>query len=176
MPEDALAYLAWAAVCVVAGLALFLAEFFIISFGVLGTAAGGCMIAAIVLAFLAGPLPGAVACFLVPLASILTIRSGLRRMQRSRLVVQAEIDDDAGYHHFTEQIGVAVGSVGELVTHARPTGRARFPGGECDVQVRGQVLDRGAGVEVIAIDGSIIHVRGADSDAASTLSSERSPS
>jgi membrane-bound ClpP family serine protease len=45
-----------------------------------------------------------------------------------------------------------------MVTRARPSGRARFDGGECDVQAQSGVLARGAKVTVLRIDGPIVFV------------------
>ena len=45
-----------------------------------------------------------------------------------------------------------------MVTPARPSGRARFDGGECDVQVQGRPLETNAKVMVKRIDGPIVFV------------------
>ena len=50
------------------------------------------------------------------------------------------------------------GASGVMVTPARPSGRARFAGGECDVQAQSGVLARGAKVTVLRIDGPIVFV------------------
>ena len=54
-------------------------------------------------------------------------------------VPRSEVAEDAGYRHVAERLVVGPGARGVLVTPARPTGRARFAGGECDVQVHGPV-------------------------------------
>ena len=66
-------------------------------------------------------------------------------------------------HHCNRPIDVAVGAHGEMITAARPTGRAQFPGGACDVQARGGALERGAKVVVRKIDGPIVFVDEASS-------------
>ena len=85
-------------------------------------------------------------------------RWGIRRVRRSSLVPQSEVVADAGYRHVAEQMGATEGATGEMLTPARPSGRARFAGGECDVQCRGGTLEVGASVRVVAIDGPTIFV------------------
>ena len=140
------------------GLALLIAEFFVVSFGVLLVGAIASAAAAIYFAFSAGDLAGWSFVALVPLAAAGVTRWGIQRVQRSHVVPQAEITADAGYHHVAERVGVQPGSLGEMVTPAHPSGRARFSGGECDVQSRAGALERGAGIRVVAIDGPIIFV------------------
>lgn len=144
-------------------LGLIALEFVLISGGALAITAVACAIAAVWFAFAAGPLSGWVFTLLVPISGFLAIRAGLRWMQTSSMVVQSEITDHAGYAHAAASHGVAVGSLGELVTDAYPTGRARFATAthgtaELDVAVRGAVLGKGAAVVIKAIEGATIFV------------------
>jgi hypothetical protein len=98
---------------------------------------------------------------------------GLKLLRRSRAtVVATELTSDAGYHLLADQHGITPGSLGELVTRAFPTGRARFAGRNgavvLDVAVRGGVLDQGARIVVLAIEGPTIFV-GPASNAGSTF-------
>ena len=96
---------------------------------------------------------------LIPVGALFVARWGLVRIRSSRSAVpKSEVVADAGYRHVAERLAVGPGSQGVLVTSARPVGRARFAGGECDVQVHGPVLERGAEVVVERIDGPIIFV------------------
>ena len=141
------------------GAVLLVLEFFVVSFGLLAAGAAASTVAALYLAFLAGEAVGWVLLVSVPLLAWHITRWGLGRIRRSHVVPKSEIRSEAGYHHATERLGVGPGSVGVMVTPARPSGRARFPGGECDVQTRGRPLESAARVVVVAIDGPTVFVR-----------------
>jgi membrane-bound ClpP family serine protease len=133
-------------------------EFFVVSWGLLAIGSLAAAVAAIVVAFSVSAAAGWALVVATPVLAWLIIRWGLARLQGSSLVPQAEITADAGYRHLAEQLGIAVGAVGELITDAMPTGRARFAKGEIDVAVRGTTLPRGHRVVVQAISGAIILV------------------
>ncbi|NKC11484.1 MAG: hypothetical protein GKR94_04540 [Gammaproteobacteria bacterium] len=137
---------------------LLVAEFFIVSFGVLLVCAIVSVVAGVYFAFLAHEIAGWAFVVVVPLLAVAVIRFGLQKVRESNVVPKAEIKAEAGYHHVADRMGVSVGTLGEMVTAARPSGRARFSGGECDVQTRGQPLERGAQVRVTQIDGPIVFV------------------
>lgn len=139
-------------------LALLVAEFFIVSFGVLAVAALAAAAGSIYFAFAAHDAAGWLFVVTVPLLGAATLRWGLRRIQQSHVVPQAEITGDAGYHHVAARLGINVGSQGVMVTMARPAGRARFAGGECDVYAQGMALERDAPVVIVSIDGPSINV------------------
>ncbi len=139
-----------------AGLVL-VAELFIVSFGALALLSLGLAIAAMVYAFSASSLVGWTFVIVAPLLGGVIVSRCLRALQRSRLVPKAEISDDAGYHHVAAALGIAIGTQGRLVTAARPTARARFAGGECDVMVDGSA-EAGAHVTVQRIAGATIYV------------------
>ena len=150
--------LAMACLLLLLSLGILVAEFFLVSFGLLAVAAVATAGAAIYFAFVASDLVGWLFVVIVPLLAGATVRWGIARVQRSGLVPQAEISADAGYHHLTQELGVIVGTQGEMVTPARPSGRARFEQGECDVQTHGRALERGALIVVTAIDGPQVFV------------------
>lgn len=150
--------LLYAVVLLLVGLALFVIEFFVVSFGVLTVAAVLSVTAAIYFAFSFSDLVGWLFAIATPLIGVMIVRWGLRRIRTSSMVPQTEITADAGYHHVAERLGIAVGSVGTLVTSARPSGRARFAGGECDVQVQGLPVEPDTKIVVKRIDGPIIFV------------------
>jgi membrane-bound ClpP family serine protease len=147
----ALALLALAAV-------LLVMELFVVSFGILAVAALVAAAGAIYFAFLAGDVAGYTITLATPLLAVVIVRWGLRRIQASTIVPKTEITAEAGYHHVADRLGVKAGSVGVMVTPARPSGRARFEGGECDVQAQSGALERDAAVVVKRIDGPIIFV------------------
>jgi membrane-bound ClpP family serine protease len=138
--------------------ALLVLEFFIVSFGLLLAASLACVAGAIYFAFQAGDVAGWVVITLVPPLGYFISRWGLRRIQTAGLIKQTEIRGEAGYHHFTDSLGIAPGSLGVMVTPARPSGRARFSGGECDVQMTSGVLEVGNEVTVERIEGAVVYV------------------
>ena len=134
-------------------------EIFVVSFGLLLIAAIACAIGSVWYAFAAHDAVGWVSAIVIPIGALFVARWGLARIRSSRSAVpKSEIVADAGYRHVAERLAVGPGSEGVLVTSARPVGRARFAGGECDVHVRGPVLEAGAQIVVEHIDGPIIFV------------------
>lgn len=142
----------------VVALVLLLAEFLIVSFGILAVLSFGCAVTAIAIAFSATPAAGWTLLALTPPAALLVCWWGSRRLLASRMVPKAEIGDVAGYRHAAELAGAKPGVHGELVTDAMPTGRARFAKGEADITVEGPALMRGAQVTVLRIEGPLIIV------------------
>ena len=149
--------LAMACLLLLLSLGILVAEFFLVSFGLLAVAAVATAGAAIYFAFVAGDLVGWLFVVIVPLLAGATVRWGIARVQRSGLVPQAEISADAGYHHLTQELGVIVGTQGNGDPRTA-SGRARFEQGECDVQTHGRALERGALIVVTAIDGPQVFV------------------
>ena len=138
---------------------LLVLELFVVSFGILLVASIASAVGAIHYAFVASDATGWAMAAAVPVLAVVLARWGLARIRKSRrLVTQSEITAEAGYHHHAEKVGVHPGAVGVMVTPARPSGRARFDGGECDVQVQSCSLGRGAKVVVLHIDGPIVFV------------------
>ena len=154
----------WTALLVSLGLLgaaaiLVVLEVFVVSFGLLLIAAIACAGGSIWYAFAAHDAAGWASAIVIPVGAFFVTRWGLVRIRSSRSAVpKSEVVADAGYRHVAERLAVGPGSEGVLVTSARPVGRARFVGGECDVQVRGPVLEAGAEVVVEGIDGPIIFV------------------
>lgn len=165
----------WAVVLLILAAGLAIVEFLVVSWGMLLVGASISALAAIALAFHASETAGWVFVAIVPVIFIVVIRAGFGLMRRnSAAVLPTEITADAGIHHAAAAAGVAVGTIGELMTNAFPTGRARFAGPrgpvELDVQVQGAVLAKGARVTVLAIDGPTIFVGGVPGDVSGTAS------
>lgn len=150
--------LALAAILVAVAVALLTLEFIVATGGMLAVAAALTALIALVPAFMVSTTTGVVVLALLPLVAGLVVRWGLRRLVRTHAVPHAEIVDDAGYHHLADHLGVAIGSSGELVTDAMPSGRARFATKagpvEIDVRVQGAVLGRGQRVVVTSLHGA----------------------
>ena len=159
----------WAVALLVLATLILVLEFFVVSFGMLSMVSIACVMGAIYFAFLAGPLVGWSFSLATPVLGWLIVRWGVKRIRTSQLFVpQSEVTGEAGYHHVADRIGVTLGAVGTMVTAARPSGRARFDGGECDVQVQGRPLEKEAMIVVKRIDGPIIFVAPLDDEASET--------
>ena len=156
--ETAISDTLLAIVLIVVGIVLLLLEFLIVSYGLLAIGALGFAIAGIALGFSASPVVGWVLFALTPIITAVVVSWGFKRLQRSPLVPKAEINDDAGYRHTAEQLGISIGACGTLVTDAMPTGRARFEHGEVDVQVIGRAAMRGESIIVRRIEGPTVIV------------------
>lgn len=158
-------HIGWAVALLVLAAVILVLEFFVVSMGLLSVVSIACVAGAIYFAFLAGDIVGWAFTVVTPVLAVLIVRWGVKHIRTSRaLVPQAEVTGEAGYHHVADRIGVAPGAVGSMVTPARPSGRARFEGGECDVQVQGRPLETNARVVVKRIDGPIIFVVPMDDD------------
>ena len=159
MSEFDWTFAGYAAALLALGGVLLLLEFFIVSFGLLMAGAVASTVAALYFAFRAGEPLGWIMVIVVPVLAVFVVRRGLARLRASPIVPKSEITGEAGYHHVADRLGIAPGSLGTMVTPARPSGRARFPGGECDVQMRGGTLEASERVSVVEIDGAIVFVR-----------------
>ena len=159
MPEIDWTYTGYAVALLALGAMLLVFEFFVVSFGLLLAGAIASTATAIYFAFRAGEPVGWSMVIVVPILAVFLVRRGLARLRTSHIVPKSEITEEAGYHHVADRLGIGPGSIGTMVTPARPSGRARFPGGECDVQVRGGTLETSDRVVVGEIDGAIIFVR-----------------
>ncbi len=157
----------WLAVgLLILAVALLVLELFVVSFGILLVGSIASALGAIHYAFAAHDAAGWAMAAVVPILAVGLGRWGLARIRRSRtLVPKSEITAEAGYHHHAQAVGVHPGATGVMVTPARPSGRARFDGGECDVQVQSGSLGRGEKVTVLRIDGPIVFVAPAGSEA-----------
>ena len=100
---------------------LIIIEFLVISGGLIGVAAGGAAIGAIVV--VCSSPHGWIMVVLVPIVFSAPYARNPPHAEFI-LVTQATIDGDAGYEHVAEERGVKDGSLGELVTDAFPTGHA----------------------------------------------------
>jgi membrane-bound ClpP family serine protease len=143
---------------------LLVLEIFIVSMGLLAFLAIGCAAGAVYFAFVAHDGFGWGMVVAIPLLGTIIVRWGLGRIQRSSIVPKTEIAAEAGYHHTTDRLGISVGSVGEMVTPAHPSGRARFEQGECDVRTPSGSLERGETVVVTTISGPVVEVRAMETE------------
>jgi len=140
------------------GLVLLILEVFVISFGLLSLLALAALAGSVYFAFQVNALIGWLFVIIAPVLAFLVARYGIRRIKRSSVVPKEEITADAGYRHAALRLGIEVGSHGVLVTPTRPSGRARFDQGECDVYSPGLALESGDTVVVTSIEGPTVTV------------------
>ncbi len=140
------------------GLVLLILEVFIISFGLLSLLALAALAGSVYFAFQVNALIGWLLVIIAPVLVFLIARYGIRRIKQSSVVPKEEINADAGYHHAAKRMGIEVGSKGVLVTPTRPSGRARFEQGECDVYAPGLAMETGDRVVVTSIEGPTVTV------------------
>ena len=138
--------------------ALLILEFFIVSFGVLLALSLAALGGSIYFAFKASSAVGWIFVVATPVLAFYLTRWGIRRMRESKLVASHEITAEAGYHHRTDQLGIKPGETGVMVTPGHPSGRARFAGGECDVQAVSGALDADQRITVSRIEGPVVYV------------------
>lgn len=167
------AALTWAIVLLLLSVVLAVVEFLVVSWGMLLIGATVSAIAAVALAFHADPVAGWIFVILLPILGVAVARVGFRLMRRNTAaILPTEITAVTGPGEAAQRAGIAPGTLGELVTAAYPTGRARFNGPHgpvtIDVQVQGGALARGDRVVVLGIDGPVISVAPAR-DTVSTL-------
>jgi len=141
------------------GLVLLILEVFVISFGLLSLLALAALAGSLYFAFQVSTLVGWLFVIIAPVLAFLIARYGIRRIKQSTVVPKEEITADAGYRHAALRLGIEVGSQGVLVTPTRPSGRARFAQGECDVYAPGLALESGDKVVVTSIEGPTVSVR-----------------
>jgi membrane-bound ClpP family serine protease len=158
----ALEPLLFAVALLVVAAALLVLEFFLVSFGILLVMALAAVGGSIYFAFQSADWVGWVFLCIVPVIAFFITRWGIARVQRSKLIPKREITAEAGYHHLADRFGIGLGSVGEMVTPAMPSGRARFGGGEVDVRAMSGSLERGRPVRVERIEGPAIYVVAVD--------------
>jgi len=147
-----------AAGLLLAAVVFLILEVLVVSFGVLAVLALALAVGAIVQAFAAGDAAGWTFIVVTPILGAAVVAWGLRRLEHSRIVSHAVIGGHSGASGIAERLQIATGSRGRMLTDAYPSGRARFPGGVCDVQVEGGSLERDTPIIITGIDGPMIYV------------------
>jgi len=174
----------WEVVLIVAGLALVLAELFLIpGTGLAGVGGVLCLLVGLVATFVSGDLSSeqGQTQMWTGLATTLTSIFGagvimwlISRQLHSfpvinRLILHEALPAPAGQQtdeptSLLQAMGGAsaprlhVNDVGSAVTDLRPAGRANFDGRLLDVQSTGAYIPRGASVRVVAVEGMVIEV------------------
>jgi membrane-bound ClpP family serine protease len=138
------------------GMVCLFAEFFLFPgltiSGVLGAV---CLIAGVILGYRQLGFTGGNVLFLgTLLAAGFIFRAGLRRLSSSDMAVHEAIDSKVN----VRQVEVKLGDAGVAISALRPGGTARIAGTRLEVFTRGEFIDSGRSIEVVAVDESKVTV------------------
>ena len=150
------------------GFALILLEVFVIPgfniFGILGfaTVCGGVYIAYVKL----GPAAAAAVGLLAVAGTATLIWLLVRNRAWQRLVLATETDRASGYDSAPAGLAGLVSESGVALTPLRPSGRAQFGDQFVDGVTEGDVIETGARVEGLSVNGNRVVVQGQSASAA----------
>jgi membrane-bound serine protease (ClpP class) len=150
---------AWIPIALIAvGVAAILLEMFVPSFGIIGVAGFGCLIASVALAYarLGGTLGTvflAAVLVLAPALVFLGLKLFPRTFFGNWLIHREELVTPAGRH------ADLTGAAGQALTDLRPSGTALIDGQRVSVVTGGEYIGKSEPVTVVAVEGSRIVVR-----------------
>lgn len=144
----------------IAGIGVLMAEIILPSMGVLTVLALSLLAYSIYMVFTqistaAGFLFLAADLVVVPVAII----AGFKWMARSPVTLRTSLSRKAGVSSQSEDLENALGKTGTAATDLRPSGTAIVEKKRIDVVTRGEYVDKGAEIVVIAVGGNRVVVR-----------------
>lgn len=163
----------------VAGLFILVLELFLPSAGTLLILAIGCILASVAVAFMVSTMLGLIFFIVVCILAVILPGIGLEMWKRSPIgrrmmlgipgpggtspgdpVATAEIDDrPSSLTRSTFDYGSLRGAVGRTLTPLRPSGMTDFSGRRIDTVAEGVMIERGAYVKVVDVQGNRVIVR-----------------
>lgn len=156
----------WACILlVVAGFAAIFVEFFVPAGGLVGLAGLGSIITGIVFAYTDyGNIAGTALVILAVVGTPATLIIGFKIFPRTfmgrRLILSEAQRQDTGYTASTsEKYAGLLGREGVAVSPLRPVGTMKIDNDKFSVVTEGEMIEAGATVKVIAVEGSRIVVR-----------------
>lgn len=139
-----------------AGILLLIAEIFLPSFGVAGILGIAAIIAGV--AATVETIVGGILLFLGILAVaalLMFLAYKLFAGKRSRFILKDTVGEESPY-----DLGISLGEEGIALTPLRPAGRGEFQGARrLDVLTRGEFIEKGTLITVIAIEGRKVFVK-----------------
>ena len=150
---------------VLVGFATIFIEFFVPAGGLVGLAGVGSMVVGIVFAYsdhgtVAGTIVLVVALVGTPATLIIGFKIFPRTFMGRRLILTETQQQDAGYSASTsEKYTGLLGSEGSVVSPLRPAGMVTIANQKYSVVTEGDMVEIGACVKVIAVEGSRIVVQ-----------------
>jgi membrane-bound serine protease (ClpP class) len=162
-PESGEAAIGLLVLLVAIGLGLVVAEVFFVSFGILSVGAAVALVSAVFLAFTQhGQATGFVFLTLATVGVPITVVYALRYLPRTRIgkALILSAPDHAAVSGAAEEPGLEalLGKHGETVSDLRPSGFARVDERRVDVVSRGELIERGTRIRVIAVEGNRVVV------------------
>ncbi len=173
---DQVQYIVWALVAFGLAGALFAVEVFVPSGGILGVAAVAALAVGVLLLFWVDEtvgLLGAVASLMAiplaigfalkiwpdtPIGRWLTLKDEQPRVTPESGMISGVSTDGSGLEGVPGPRGL-IGVRGEAVSDLRPVGVCRLGGRRVECLAMGGMIESGAGVEVVAVDGREVRVR-----------------
>lgn len=162
-------YLIWAILLLISGIAVAALELFIPSAGLLGVIAFGSVVAALVMAFLDGPVTfiifSLVTVILLPAGIALALKMWPHTAVGRRLMLAAPTSEDVmpstrRRHELDELIGKVVEAKCDML----PGGAVSYQGRTIDAVSEGMAIDAGQQVLVVGAQGNHVVVRPVDDD------------
>jgi len=149
----------------IAGIAVALAEVLLPSGGLLAVIAAGCLGYSLYLAFtMISTTVGMFFIFSDIIILPVIIIAGLKLLARSPLALKSSLSRQAGFTAADERLRLYQGQSGLALTNLRPAGTARIDGQRVDVVTRGDYIEKGAAIVVIAVQGNRVIVQKIDPD------------
>lgn len=144
-----------------AGIAVLLAEVMLPSGGLLTIVALGCFGYSLYLVFTAVSVFAGMVFVLADIVLIpVVLIAGLKLLARSPMALKTSLSSKSGFSSYDQEKGEDyVGRQGKAATDLRPAGTAVIDGKRVDVVTRGDYIEKGSVVTVIAVEGSRIVVR-----------------
>jgi membrane-bound serine protease (ClpP class) len=170
----------WAAILLLVGLSLVMAEIFVPSGGVIGFLSFASIIAAIVMAFYQnGPTIGimflSVSCVAVPAVLAAAFRLLPGTPMGKRLLPDIPTAEDVLFDsEDRRRLRQLVGRVGRAKSKMLPSGAVMIDGHTIDAMSEGQPIEAEEPVRVIAVRGTMVVVQPVDEDAIDKASSRQS--
>jgi len=151
-------------VLLVVGVVAFFLEAFIPSGGAITVVGLGCVVGAVVTAFMnQGGLTGtiflALAVILVPASLIAAFTLLPRTAIGKRLTLRLSQKQDTGYVSQNAEEDKLLGQTGVALSMLRPSGEAKIGDRRYDVVTEGEMLEKGTPIEVRRVEGNRIVVR-----------------
>ena len=146
------------------GAGAFFIEVFVPSGGLISVVGIACTVSAITLAFkhqgaTAGMMMILAALVLIPTSFIMAFRLFPKTRMGKRLTLSNSQTQEEGFSSQDVHERDTLGKTGIALTNLRPAGSARIDGAKCDVMTEGEMIAKGAAVEVRRVEGNRIVVK-----------------
>ena len=151
-------------VLVLIGLTAIFIELFVPAGGIVGIAGGGCMIGAIINAYLIGSLEGTIMLIACIVLTPVFIFYGLKLLPHTpvgkKIILNKSLNNEEGFSSADEhKYSKLVDNEGTAFTALRPAGMIKIENEKYSVVTGGEYIDKGKKVRVIKTEGNKIIVK-----------------